>query len=143
MDPKWRAPEPGENGKRSIDGVPYTRNTVTNRWDKDVTPPSGLVTPALPPAAAPPPQSPAWLPAAPSPSQAPSPSDTKIGGALLTGLHGNIGQQYSGSMGQPSASQLAAFNANAAASSAVTKEARQEAIRLQIHALNLEHESLA
>ena len=97
MDPKWRAPEPGENGKRSIDGVPHTRNTVTNRWDKDVTPPSSLVTPAPPPTLSP--QSPAWQPAAPPPSQAPSPSDTKIGGALLSGIHGNIGQQYSGSMG--------------------------------------------
>ena len=29
VDLKWRPPEAGENGKRSIDGVPYTRNTVT------------------------------------------------------------------------------------------------------------------
>ena len=139
MDPKWCPPEAGENGKRSIDGVPPTRNTVTNRWDKDVTPPSGLVTPA----AAPPPQSPAWQPTAAPPTQAPSSSDTKIGGALLAGVHGNIGQQYSGSMGQPSASQLAAFNANAAASSASAKEARQDEICRQMEALKLEHSTLA
>lgn len=35
MDPKWRAPEPSKNNKRVIDGLPYTCNTVTNRWDKD------------------------------------------------------------------------------------------------------------
>ena len=94
MEPKWRTPEPGENEKRSIDGVPHTRNTATNRWDKDAAPLSGLVTPVLSPAAAASPQSSAWqsVPAAPSPSQAPFPSDTKIGGALLTGVHGNIGQ---------------------------------------------------
>ena len=140
MNAKWRPPEAGENGKRIIDGAPHTRNTVTNRWDKDTTPPSGLVTPL---ANAPPPQQPAWQPAVAPPVQAPTPSDQKIGGALLAGVHGNIGQQYSGSMGQqPSPQQLAAFNANAAASSARTKEARMEEIRAQMKALQDEHEVL-
>ena len=91
VDPKWRPPEPGENGKRVIDGKHYTRNTVTNRWDQDATPPSGLVSPAD----APPPAQLAWQPAAattPTPS-APSSSETKIGGAIIARVHGNIGQQ--------------------------------------------------
>ena len=99
LDPKWRPPEPGGNGKHAIDDVPYTYNIVTNQWGKDVTPPYGL----LAPADTPPPQQPAWQPvAAPAPSpQTPSTSDTKVGGALLAKIHGTMGQKKSDTMGFP------------------------------------------
>ena len=38
MDPKWCAPEPGGNNKRSIKSLSYSCNTVTNCWDKDANP---------------------------------------------------------------------------------------------------------
>ena len=109
--------------------------------DKDVTPPSGLVNPV----ATPPQQQPAWQPATTLPPQNPSSSDAKIGGALLASVHGNIGQQYSGNMGfqgQPSQSQLATFNANAAASSSASKDTRRDDMCQQMEALEQEHLSL-
>ena len=140
MDPKWRPPEPGENGTRVNDNKHYTCNTVTNQWDEDTAPPSGLVTPVntLPPA------QPAWQPAA---TTAPSPTssfDAKVGGALLAGVHGNIGSGYSpmGFQGQSSPSQLAPFNANANAASIATKDAQNDKIRQQMIALDLEHNNL-
>ena len=57
INSKWRPPELCENGKRIINDVPHTRNTLNNRWDKDITPTSGLVAPVNTP---PPPQQPAW-----------------------------------------------------------------------------------
>ena len=60
MDPKWQDPKPSENNKRFIDSQPYTRNTVTNRWDKVDNPgtgASGNLTVASGSTAAPPQQS--------------------------------------------------------------------------------------
>ena len=141
MGPKWHPLEPGENGKCVIDNKHHTRNTVTNRWVQDAAPPSGLVTPAndLPPA------QPAWQTTAPTAPSPPSSSDADVGGALLAGVHGNIGSRYSPMrfQGQPSPSQLAAVNANAAVASAATKDARKDGIRQQMIALELEHTNLA
>ena len=46
--PEWRAPEPSENNKRVIYGIPYTWNGHSS-WVKDSTPASGL--PDTPPGA--------------------------------------------------------------------------------------------
>ena len=75
---------------------------------------------------------------------APSSSYTKVGGAFLAGVHGNISQQYSsmGFQGQPSPSQLAAFNTNAAAASTATRDARKDEICQQMEALELEYSTL-
>ena len=132
MDPKWRAPEPGENNKRTIDGAPYTRNTVTNRWDKDANPGTGAAANLATAPTAP-----------PAPPVGPSTTDPK-GGAFLAGVHGTIGQQYSpmGFQGHPTPSQLAAFNAAAATNATATVTAQKEEIRRQMEALSQEHQSL-
>ena len=59
-------------------------------------------------------------------------------------MHSAVGQQYSplGFQGQPLPSQLAAFNAAAAATVVTTNEARKAQIFCQMDALRPEHHSL-
>ena len=142
MDPKWCAPEPGENNKRTIDGAPYTRNTATNRQDKDATPGTGAIghLATIPPAA-----QGGWTPptAPPTAPIGPSTADPK-GGVFLAGVHATIKQQYlpMGFHRQPTPSQLAAFNAAAATNATSAATARKDEINHQIDALSLEHKSL-
>ena len=100
--------------KRNIDGVPYTCNTVTNQWDKNVNLGTGASGHLATTPGASPPQQPTWTPPCdrtpPHLQPDPFPKYTKRG-TFLAGFIGTIGQQYShmGFHGQPSPSQLAAM----------------------------------
>lgn len=80
---KWKRPKADESNKRVINTAPHTWNPTTKRWDKDDTPPSGLLTgtpaPAAPPAQAPPTQQPPPAASGSNQSQSPFPP-TSIGG---------------------------------------------------------------